>query len=260
MRQWQRKPSVERYAEAGWKIAWDDGLKKLIFKNGDEVVGSLSKKTESISDPLDSSYPDGDFDVPSTKITKAEGWALKQGDDIAESAGTVPTGSNQRYIGKKNIANNGHRIKVDQPQSIKNKVDDIVANGDQLGTKTEELSSEVLDHIYSDGTVYGPPTHNIHYQGNKGFDNIVVMPDGSVIINEAKQMNNGAVTLGSTVSTGPQMSDDWINSVIQEMQNSTNPQAVELYETLLNAPSITKVVTAVDKSTGEIVITKLNGF
>jgi len=44
------------------------------------------------------------------------------------------------------------------------------------------------------------------------------------------------------------------------MQTSNNPQAVELYETLLNAPSVTKIITAVDKSAGEIVMTKLNGF
>ncbi len=252
-----------QYAEAGWKIAWDDGLKKLIFKSGDDAVGSLSKKTESISDPLDNSYPDGDFDVPSTKITKAEGWALKQGDDIAQSAGTVPTGSNQTYIGKKNIANNGHRIKVDQPQSIKNKVDDIVANGDQLGTKTEELSSEVLDQIYPSGTIYGPPTHNVHYQGNKGFDNIVVMPDGSVIINEAKQMSStGSVTLGTGFNS-PQMSDDWITGVIGEMVTSQNPDAAALAGILQTAVldgKITRVVKAVDKTTSEIVITKLNPF
>lgn len=145
------------YANLGWKIAWEDGLKKMIFKSGDEVVGSISSKSDEIFDASDPSFPDGSYEVPSIKVDKAEGWALKQGDDIAASSGTVPTGQNSTYIGKKNIANNGHRIKADHPPSIKNKVDEIVANGDQSGVLTEELSSEVLENIYPNGTVYGPP-------------------------------------------------------------------------------------------------------
>ena len=114
----------------------------------------------------------------------------------------------------------------------------------------------MLEKIYPDGTVYS----NVHYSGNQGFDNIVVMSDGSVIINEAKQMTAGSVTLGTTVNNGTQMSDQWIDGVIDLMEESTNTEATALYQTLLDAPSITKIVTAVDKSTGEIVITKLNGF
>jgi len=152
---------------------------------------------------------------------------------------------------------------VDQPGSIKNKVDDIVANGDQLGTKTEELSSEVLEKIYPDGTVYGPPNFNIHYEGNKGFDNIVVKPDGSVVINEAKQISStGSMTLG-TSQVGVQMSDNWIDDVIQKMKSSPNQQAKDLADILdvaQDQDKITKVITAVDKSSGEIVITKLNSF
>lgn len=229
-------------------------------------MGSLSNKTENIIDPLDTSYPDGEFDIATSTIKNADGWTLKQGDDIAQSAGTVPTGQNQKFIGKKNIANNGHRIKVDHPVHIKNQVDDIVANGDNVnnppdvwpGKKTEDLSNDVLGEIYPDGTVYS----NIHYEGNKGFDNIVVMPDGSVIINEAKQMNNGGVTLGEGFNS-VQMSDEWINSVIGEMVTSQNPNAVAIAATLQSAAlngKITRVITAVDKTTAEIVITKLNPF
>ena len=124
------------------------------------------------------------------------------------------------------------------------------------------MSTEVLDQIYPSGTVYGPPIHKIHYQGNKGFDNIVVMPDGSVIINEAKQMNNGAVTLGIGFNS-PQMSEMWIDGVIGAIQNSSNSEARALYSTLLQAKSqgkISRMVTAVDKTSGEIVLTKLNPY
>lgn len=73
-------------------------------------------------------------------------------------------------------------------------------------------------------------------------------------------MTNGALTLGTTVNNGTQMSEQWIDRVIDLMENSTNEEAAALYQTILNVPSISKIVTAVDKNTGEIVITKLNGF
>lgn len=147
---------------------------------------------------------------------------------------------------------------------IESQLDEIVANGDNgpqpiAGLKTEALSHDVLEKIYPDGTVYS----NVHYSGNNGFDNIVVMPDGSVIINDAKQISGaGGINLGEGFGS-VQMSDDWVDGVIEAMENSTNPEAAELYQTLFDAVedgNITKIITSVDKSSGEIVITKLNNF
>jgi len=86
------------------------------------------------------------------------------------------------------------------------------------------------------------------------------MPNGGVIINDAKQISGaGAMNLGTGFNS-VQLSDDWVDGVIGAMENSTNPKAKALFKTLDEAPSITKIITAVDKSTGEIVITKLNPF
>jgi len=48
------------------------------------------------------------------------------------------------------------------------------------------------------------------------------------------------VTLETTVNNGTQMSDQWVDGVIDLMENSANEEAVALYQTLLDAPSITK--------------------
>lgn len=91
--------------------------------------------------------------------------------------------NSETTIGSKNIAKHGHRIKADHPASIKNQVDEIVANGDNgpqplPGLKIEALSNDVLEKIYPDGTVHS----NVRYDGNKGFDNVVFTnTDGDTI-------------------------------------------------------------------------------
>ena len=77
---------------------------------------------------------------------------------------------------------------------------------------------------------------------------------------------NGSISLnGVNASTGlpSQMSDEWVKKVIEKMRKSDNQDIVNLANKLniaLKENKIQKLVTAVDKSTGEIVVTSLGKF
>lgn len=136
---------------------------------------------------------------------------------------------------------------------------DIINNGDFNGAKTEALSDEIFQ---TEGFVKQPST----FGSNNGFDGVYIKKDASgnveeIIINEAKQVgSSGNIKLnGQTSNKGPQMSDAWIQQTIDEMM--LNPNLAALGNLLnLNRGLITKTVTGVDKSKGEIVIIRLSNY
>ncbi|GAA4928908.1 hypothetical protein [Mucilaginibacter defluvii] len=103
---------------------------------------------------------------------------------------------------------------------------------------------------------------------NNGFDAVYIKGDLSnpteIIINEAKQMSSiGTIKLNAKTQGGKaaQMSNDWINQTILDMRISPDPAIKNLGEVLNNNLSkITKTVSAVDKSTKEIVILRLTDY
>ncbi|GAB1464264.1 hypothetical protein [Pedobacter sp.] len=71
-------------------------------------------------------------------------------------------------------------------QSLKSKIDDIVQNGDALGTKTEQLCDDIFE---TNGFV----KHDAKIGSNNGFDGFYIKKDGAgnvqeIIIKEAKQV------------------------------------------------------------------------
>jgi hypothetical protein len=152
-----------------------------------------------------------------------------------------------------------HRIKPIS-QSLKSKIDDIVANGDALGNKTEALSDEIFD-------TNGFSKIDGKFGSNNGFDGIYIKTSTSnnvesIIINEAKQVGTaGNIKLDITQTKGAQMSDTWIDGTISEMRNNADQTIRDLGNLLnTNRNRITKTVTAVDKVNAEIVILKLTTY
>lgn len=143
--------------------------------------------------------------------------------------------------------------------TLKNMVEDIRL-GDPTGEKTEQLAHKLLE---KDGYV----KYDAKFGSNNGFDGVYIKGDPAnptdIIINEAKQMNTaGSIKLNAANNaTGlkSQMSDDWIEQTITSMENNTSVST--LGNTLRqNYSKITKTVTAVDKSSGEIVVLKLDKY
>ncbi|WP_448699773.1 hypothetical protein ACFGVR_21935 [Mucilaginibacter sp. AW1-3] len=145
--------------------------------------------------------------------------------------------------------------------ALKTIVDDIVQFGDATGSKTEQLSDVLLQ---KDGYV----KQASQYGSNNGFDGVYIKGDPNnptdIIINEAKQMSApGNIKLNPAGSgKASQMSDAWVNQTIDAMRNYTANNSIQAIGDILNLNRnlITKTVTCVDKSTGEIVILKLMGY
>ncbi|NCI48223.1 hypothetical protein [Sediminibacterium soli] len=144
-------------------------------------------------------------------------------------------------------------------QSLRTKIDDIVLNGDALGTKTESICDDIFQ---TDGFV----KHEGKLPGNNGFDGVYIKQDAAgnveeIIINEAKQVGNaGNIKLNAANTQTllkPQMSDKWIEDVIDRMKSQGGN--LEALSDLLkaNESKIVKTVTGVDRSMQEIVILKL---
>jgi hypothetical protein len=95
----------------------------------------------------------------------------------------IPTGSKLTNLKKAEFVNHGYKIKP-LVGGLKTKVDDIIANGDNLGTKTEGIVDDIMiDNGYTilDGK----------YGSNNGYDGIYIRgtinnPTEIVII-ESKQ-------------------------------------------------------------------------
>ncbi|NCI45014.1 hypothetical protein [Sediminibacterium soli] len=144
-------------------------------------------------------------------------------------------------------------------QSLRTKIDDIVLNGDALGTKTESICDDIFQ---TDGFV----KHEAKLPGNNGFDGVYIKQDAAgnveeIIINEAKQVGNaGNIKLNARntqTQLDPQMSDKWVNDLLLKMELQGGNLKILSDVLAANKDKILKTVTAVDRSMQEIVILRL---
>jgi len=185
----------------------------------------------------------------------------------------IPSGNKLTYLKKTDFINDGYKVKPSAGSSVKNTVDDIIANGDNLGLKTESSVREIMEskgYTWIDGK----------YGSNNGYDGVFIKGTldnpTEIIIIESKQFkysNNTAgdliehsgVNLSPPSTTTPlpaQMSDAWINYVANNLKNTPNSAlGIKIEELMLTNPSIiSKYVSAVDKTVGEINFLKLGNY
>lgn len=116
------------------------------------------------------------------------------------------------------------------------------------------------------------PRLDLAAPGPQGFDNVLIRRDANgnledVLINESKQLTNGTIELisiqgsnNSRCSNCVQMSEEWIDDVLDRMSNTSNPNTVSLGAEISNfrlSNTITRSVSGIDRVTGELVIVKL---
>jgi hypothetical protein len=175
--------------------------------------------------------------------------------------GVKPANNTLTNLSRQLIDQAGQRI-APTLQSLKNKIDDIAMNGDNLGTKTEGLCDDIF------GT-NGFVKHDAKIGSNNGFDGVYIKKDASgnvqeIIINEAKPIKTtGNIQLNAgnpATDLGAQMSDKWISDIIGKMKLQGGN--LSTLSDILNAnkSKITKTVTGVDKATKEIVVLKLANY
>ncbi len=247
---------ITTLAGQGWEFVWNDNLKKLIFRNPD-LGGDVFEMTVRNIDGVD---------VPITNIKKANGWSLFRRAEIENLTPVSPGGTNGNYFSKSVLNQNSRRLQVTEPADIAN-LSQAIRNGDPDGLLTEELADKMFREIYpnSTGRIWGNgASHNIPAPGN-GLDNLLQLPDGTLVIAECKPLSSsGTISLG-TPSAGTQMSNNWIEDAADKMiEQTSNPSLQNWGNTVKNAiengTPIERVLIAVDKSNGDIIITRLNAF
>lgn len=161
------------------------------------------------------------------------------------------------YLTKDKFKQSPHKIDPQVDPVLKTQADDIMANGDIGGTKTELIS----DHLYE--TKMGLTKLDGKYGSNNGIDGLYI--EGTVSnptrihIVESKQQWNAGIKLqeANPVTGWPaQMSDAWIQSVANELEAIGK---IAVANMLRNNPGIIeKYVLALNKSTGSINILRIN--
>ncbi|MCU0415656.1 MAG: hypothetical protein MUE33_00590 [Cytophagaceae bacterium] len=180
----------------------------------------------------------------------------------------IPSGGKLTNLKKSEFLTYGYKVK---PTSgpLKNQIDDIIANGDNLGRKTEDI----VDNIMSQN---GYSKLDGKYGGNNGYDGIYIKGDinnpTEIIIIESKQfkytngvaddiLEHNGVTLNSPSATTPlpsQMSDAWVQYVQNKLRAEGKTGVANMIRDFDD--KITKYVAAVDKTKAEINFLKLGTY
>jgi filamentous hemagglutinin len=122
----------------------------------------------------------------------------------------------------------------------------IAQSGDPTGQLTESLVNSVAQKqgmTVLDGGKYG---------SNNGFDAVVQNTNGSVtILIDAKQMTNGTFALGQTADGSLQLSPNWIEQVMSNLDR-TSPAYIAI-EQARESGTLSTAVLGVNKSTGQLI-------
>jgi len=164
--------------------------------------------------------------------------------------------SDNNHISSRDVLNNAVREKVTDGENT-TLLNSILTDGDIKGLKTEEL----LANTYRNN---GYTVLDGKYSGNKGIDSIAIK-DGNVHIIEAKQYSgDGGIQLqrkNDNTQLDPQMSHDWIVSRVEKIEElmdskaykgNITPDQLTIIKSAIKSKSYTKSVSAVDKTTGEL--------
>lgn len=135
----------------------------------------------------------------------------------------------------------------------------IAAGADKGGALTEQLAENIAKRS-------GYESLAAKYGSNNGFDHVLIktMDDGSVMILDSKQMDNFTTKLSKGADGMVQLSDDWINAVVGNLEKSaartadaaTKADLLRTAQTVKTArknETITTAVIAVDKKTQKII-------
>ncbi len=234
---------------------------KIVIKETNGTIISTIKKEEEILDGAT---------VPDKQIVITEAANVMDGTALNNLTPELP---NTRNISKGKLHKSSHKIDPGVNTELQTKVNDIIANGDNTGTKTEQIQ----DKLFTEKAGFNNPPLDAKYGpnnnpvGDDGIDGLYIKGTISnpteIVISEAKQWDGvGGVTLndGNTSTGLPiQMSDSWIQHVAQKLIQTGDANKIAIGNMLqnpANANIIQKYLTVVNKSTGDINVLKLGTY
>ena len=188
--------------------------------------------------------------------------------NLDEVISVLRTDGNQAINNVRKLVNENRALVV-APETnsvLKQKVEDYVTafinkNSTSQGDIGEEIGELMAKELNATGDVLNIKVND----SQNGFDILSFAPDKtnptSIRIFEVKPLNGTSVELKSTVNSGPQMSNTWIQNNITLMINHSDPAIHALGNTMLqNASKIEKFVLTVDKDLKQVIILKLDNF
>lgn len=131
----------------------------------------------------------------------------------------------------------------------------IAENGDKGGNglKAGDLTEQLAENIAKRS---GYESLGAKYGSNNGFDHVLIkkMDDGSVMILDSKQMDNFTTTLGKGAGGEVQLSNGWIDAVIDNLEKAgKGSEAIAAIKAARLDGKLTTAVIAVDKATKKII-------
>ncbi|USI73480.1 two-partner secretion domain-containing protein [Sphingomonas morindae] len=126
----------------------------------------------------------------------------------------------------------------------------VKSGADKTGAATEALFTKLFS-----ATKY--VELDAKYGSNKGIDHLLQGPDGKVLlVIDAKQINaSGSVSLSKLKNGDLQLSAEWIDKVLEKLADSPAAKAIEQAQ---KDRQLVTVVGGVDRSTGNVVLAKVN--
>jgi len=234
------------YAQIGWKIAWDGGLKKLTFKT------SSGTKIIEISDDVENLAPNVKILDDIAKDILDIG-ALKK----LDAAVTIPNQSTSISLASKLKKEPANHLRY-QPvtDDVIADVNKVIDEGDPTGIITEGVSRK---YMTQDGFIHKDGMYN---NRNNGYDNVFVNEStGEVIIDECKQWPPKLTGSNESSQWPTQMSDDWIVNVAERLENAGKIDLANAVRDAKASGKLTKTVTAIKKTNpdkGSIITIKVN--
>ncbi len=174
---------------------------------------------------------------------------------LSNLAAEVP---NSLFINSTKFKNSALKIDPEIDPTLKSIADDVIANGDLSGDKTEEIQNILF------GNRAGFTTLDGKVGSNNGLDGLYIKGTvdnpTEIVVCESKQWNSGG---GASVDGGNsglpiQMSDAWIQNVAQRLINNGKADFGNML--LNNTGLITKYLIVVNKTTGDINVLKLGSY
>jgi Fibronectin type III domain len=200
-------------------------------------------------------------------------------DEMENLAAQTPTGQNLTNLSITTFQQYGMTIAIPQQGIIRDLLQDIMQNGDLTGAKTEEIMDLLME-----GNGYQKIAAK--YNGSNGFDGVYIKATetidnaSQIFIMESKQFKQslladfdgttsygaakGVVLNSPNTATGlpAQMSDQWILYVAGKLEDTDADAIGQKIQNFMNynRSKVIKYVNAVDKSSGNFLILKLNSY
>ncbi|MFT5166769.1 MAG: hypothetical protein ACI8P3_002001 [Saprospiraceae bacterium] len=234
-----------------------NGTIKLTIKkaNGEFRTVKLNNHDEILADNI---LLDDFFRFRLDLVTEAQ---------INNASPVLPAAPNMRTISKGKIQDNGIIIEAREGPRIKAEIEEVMKNGDSDGLITESVTQKVFQdaglkdvNLLANNSKVNDNANsrgldNVFYKGTMNSPTKLVVVESKPLTAEGKIRLNGANNETGLPSQG---SKEWIEKQADLLIATGIPDKMAVGHMIRNNPTMIEIyVTAVNKTTGEFIIVKL---